>query len=164
MDKTTDASPLKRVLFLHGWCSDGSTKSAFIRSLGYEVAVPRLSDLSFWRAVVTAQIAFSEFRPNVIVGSSRGGAVALGVDSGTTPLVLLAPAWKHFTFIRGYERPGVVIHSPFDQIIPSSDSLELSLIMRGLRLVMTGRDHQLNDPEARQALADALREFTEPLP
>jgi hypothetical protein len=30
-----------------------------------------------------------------VVGSSRGGAVAMNIDAGATPLVLLCPAWTN---------------------------------------------------------------------
>lgn len=60
----------KKVLFLHGWSSDGGNKTAFMRSLGYDVKTPSLSDWAFTSAVRTAQEAFDQFKPNVIVGLS----------------------------------------------------------------------------------------------
>jgi uncharacterized protein len=83
---------MKKGLFLHGWSSDGGMKTMFMRSLGYDVQNPNLSDWFFSRAVRQAQAAYDEFQPDVIVGSSRGGAVAMALNSGDTPLVLLAPA------------------------------------------------------------------------
>ncbi len=68
---------MKKVLFLHGWSSDGGSKSAFMRSLGYDVHNPNLSDWFLSRAVRQAQAAYDKFQPDVIVGSSRGGTVAL---------------------------------------------------------------------------------------
>jgi hypoxanthine phosphoribosyltransferase len=44
----------------------------------------------------TAQAEFDQHQPDVIVGSSRGGAVALNINSKDTPLVLLCPAWKNW--------------------------------------------------------------------
>jgi hypothetical protein len=50
----------------------------------------------------------------------------------------------------------VVIHSPADRWVPIRDSTELCLLNPFLRLVKAGRDHRLNDPEARAALSEAL--------
>src|ERR1700688_501743 len=79
--KFEEVQSVKKVLFLHGWSSDGGTKTAFLRSLGYDVSTPRLSDWFFSRAVAQAQAAYDQIRPDVIVGS-RGGAVAMSMDSG----------------------------------------------------------------------------------
>ena len=156
---------MKKVLFLHGWSSDGSTKTAFLQSLGYNVITPRLSDWWFTRAVSQAQAAFDEFHPDVIVGSSRGGAVAMAIDSATTPLILLAPAFKRWGKARAVKKNTVVIHSPFDECVPFEGSVELCKTS-GIRLVAAGLDHRLNCGEARRALEKALATVmvTDPLP
>jgi predicted alpha/beta hydrolase family esterase len=146
---------MKKVLFLHGWSSDGGTKTAFLRSLGYDVLTPRLSDWSFARAVAQAQEAYDQFHPDVIVGSSRGGAVAINMDSGETPLILLAPAWKKWGQARSVKSGCVVIHSPHDEFVPYSDSVELCG-KSGSKLVAAGKDHRLNCWEGRMALNEAL--------
>jgi len=146
---------MKRVLFLHGWFSDGGTKTMFMRSLGYNVTTPRLSDWSFSKAVVQAQAAYDEFRPDVIVGSSRGGAVAMNMDSGDTPMILLAPAWKRWGKAAAVKKNAVVIHSPHDDVVPFEDSVELCC-KSGARLIAAGEDHRLNDRRAMDALANLL--------
>ena len=35
-------------------------------------------------------------QPQVVVGSSRGGAVAINIESGEAKLVLLCSAWKKY--------------------------------------------------------------------
>jgi hypothetical protein len=148
---------MKKVLFLHGWMSDGGTKTMFLRSLGYDVVTPRLSDWSFTGAVQTAQAAFNAFCPDVIVGSSRGGAVAMNLDSGETPLILLAPAWKVWGTARSLNKNCIVIHSPHDEFIPLSASTELCDRSRAT-LVIAGKDHRLNCDEGQRALKDALQQ------
>lgn len=148
----------KKVLFLHGWSSDGAKKTAFMRFLGYDVLTPRLSDWWFRRAIAQAQAAHDAFRPDVIVGSSRGGAVALNLDSDDTPLVLLAPAWKRWgqaTVVKNPSR-SIIVHSPNDDVVPFEDSIELCLSSPGLSIIPGGQDHRLNDPQARKALERAL--------
>jgi hypothetical protein len=88
-----DRSAPPKVLFLHGWSSDGAAKTGFLWSLGYAVRTPRLTNWSFAAALRTAQTTFDEYKPDVIVGSSLGAAVAMAMQRDT-PLVLLAPAWR----------------------------------------------------------------------
>ena len=49
-----------------------------------------------------------------------------------------------------------MIHSPADRWVPIRDSTKLCLLNPFLRLVKAGRDHRLNDPDARAALREAL--------
>ncbi|MEI7686111.1 MAG: alpha/beta hydrolase [Planctomycetota bacterium] len=146
----------KKVLFLPGWFSDGGTKAAFMRSLGYDVRTPRLSDWFFRRAVVQAQRAFEDMKPDVIVGASRGGGVAMDLDSGDTPMILMAPAWRRWCRNRRCKSGTVIIHSIRDECVPFGDSLELCRGNIEVPLIATGEDHRLNDSEARSALASAL--------
>jgi pimeloyl-ACP methyl ester carboxylesterase len=89
MDTTT------KVLFLHGKESGpGGTKPTFLVENGYTVINPALPAEDFEAALRIAQAAFDEHAPAVVVGSSRGGAVAMNIRSGNVGMVLLAPAWK----------------------------------------------------------------------
>ena len=84
-----------KILFLHGWQSTpGGLKPTYLRDHGHEALNPALPDDDFDAAVRIAQAAYDQGQPDVVVGSSRGGAVAMNIDSGDTPLVLLCPAWK----------------------------------------------------------------------
>jgi len=143
-----------RVLLLPGWSSSGSLKRAYLGFLGYDVMTPRLSSWFFCWAVAQAQDAFDSFHPDVVVGSSRGGAVAMNIDSGHTPVILLAPAWKRWGKTRLVKKNCIVIHSPFDQYVPFSDSVELCEAS-GV-LIAAGVDHRLNCWEARRALREAI--------
>ena len=148
----------RKVLFLHGLSSDGGRKTAFMRSLGYDVTTPHLSDWSFHRAVAQAQAVYDELQPDVVVGSSRGGSVAMNLSSGETPLVLLAPAWKRWGKADRIIKPrSFVIHSFHDEVVPYDDSVTLWVNSRGLELICAGVDHRLNDAEAQQTLAFALQ-------
>ena len=146
---------MKKILFLHGWSSDGGTKSAFLRSLGYDVLTPSLSDWSFTTAIAQAQAAYHQFDPAVIVGSSRGGSVAMNMDSGDSPLILLAPAWRRWGNARSVKKNCVVIHSPTDEFVPYQDSVELCGTS-GATLIAQGEDHRLNCEEGRRAMEEAL--------
>ena len=83
------------ILFLHGWQSTpGGEKPTYLKEHGHDVLNPVLPDDDFVAAVRIAQTEYELHRPGVVVGSSRGGAVAMNIDSGDTPLVLLCPAWN----------------------------------------------------------------------
>jgi len=84
-----------KILFLHGWQSvPGGVKPTFLARHGHEVVNPALPDEDFSEAVEIAQAEFDRHQPAVVVGSSRGGAVAMNINSGEAKLVLLCPAWK----------------------------------------------------------------------
>ena len=89
------------ILFLHGWHSvPGGVKPSYLASHGHEVINPALDDDDFAAAIGTAQAEYNRHRPGVIVGSSRGGAVAMNLDAGSTQMVLLCPAWKRWGSVR----------------------------------------------------------------
>ncbi len=78
------------ILFLHGLNSTpGGIKPTYLKDHGHTVFNPALPDDDFDEAVRIAQGEFDRGKPDVVVGSSRGGAVAMNIDSGSTPLVLL---------------------------------------------------------------------------
>ena len=148
-----------KVFFLDGLGSNPTgRKPAFLRGHGFEVAYPVLPEWDFDGAVRTAQDAFDADRPEVIVGYSRGGAVAMSMASGDVPLVLLAPAWKYLGTANTVKARTVVLHSLNDVLVPIDDSRELvrgsGLPETALRVV--GEEHDMDDPGALQALLDAV--------
>lgn len=66
------------ILFLHGWNSvPGGVKPTYLKEHGHSVINPKLPDEDFEEAVRIAQAEFDKHHPVVVVGSSRGGAVAM---------------------------------------------------------------------------------------
>ena len=113
-------------LFLHGWQSvPGGVKPTFLARHGHEVINPKLPDEDFEEAIRIAQEQFDKHQPDVVVGSSRGGAVALNINSGSAKLVLLCPAWKKWGTARTVKPGTVILHSQGDDVIPFGDSEEL---------------------------------------
>ena len=111
----------------------------------------------------TAQAEYDRHRPDVIVGSSRGGAVAMNLDAGSTPLVLLCPAWKRWGTVKR-ARPGtVILHSEADDVIPIAESRELVRVS-GLpesALIVVGTDHRLAEPGPLRAMLEACERSAE---
>jgi hypothetical protein len=139
-----------KILFLHGWHSvPGGVKPTYLKDHGHEVINPALDDDDFADAVATAQAQFDQHQPQVVVGSSRGGAVAMNIDSGAAKVVLLCPAWKNWGTARTVKPGTVILHSRADDVIPFADSVELSRNsgLPGSALIEVGNDHRLADKE-----------------
>lgn len=147
------------ILFLHGWTSTpGGLKPTYLKNHGHEVLNPALPDEDFDTAVRIAQAEFDGHHPDVVVGSSRGGTVAMNIDSADTPLVLLCPAWRHWGTARKVKPGTVILHSPADETVPFADSQDL-LKNSGLpesALIAVGTEHRLADPEALKAMLEAV--------
>lgn len=146
-----------KVLFLHGWHSvPGGVKPTYLVTHGLEVINPKLDDDDFSVAIDTAQLEFNTHRPEVVVGSSRGGAVAMNIDSADARLVLLCPAWKRWGHARKV-RPGtIILHSQADDIIPYDESIELAKNSNAT-LIEVGHDHRLADEASLAALLWACK-------
>lgn len=147
-----------KILFLHGWNSVvGGVKPTYLMDHGQEVINPALPHEDFAAAVRIAQVEFDQHQPQVIVGSSRGGAVAMNMDSGGAKLVLLCPAWKKYGAARTVKPGSVILHSRADDVVPFADSQELvrNSGLPASALVEVGSDHRLADPEPLAAMLAA---------
>lgn len=142
---------MTRVLFLHGASAGphGRKRQALDGERDFTVTAPALpfpsvgdvvrtvmnptaGDWSgYRRACEVAQAAADAFGPDVIVGSSMGGAVALGIES-PAGRVLIAPATTlHVVRVPGLPREWripartVILHSGSDEIVPFAASARL---------------------------------------
>ena len=143
-----DRSATLKILFLHGWHSTpGGVKPSHLIRHGHEVINPALDDDDWIAALRTAQAEFDRHRPDVVVGSSRGGALAMNLDAGETPLVLLCPAWKRWGVAKTVKPGTAILHAEADDVIPIDDSRELVRAsgLSGSALVVVGTDHRLAD-------------------
>jgi pimeloyl-ACP methyl ester carboxylesterase len=147
------------VLFLHGWNSKpGGVKPSYLTEHGHTVINPPLPDDDFAESVRIAQAAFDQHQPAVVVGSSRGGAVAMNIDTKGAALVLLCPAWKKWGTATTVKPGAIILHSKADDVVPVAHSREL-VIQSGLpatALVIVGNDHRLADPEPLAAMLAAV--------
>ncbi|MFM7844641.1 MAG: alpha/beta fold hydrolase [Planctomycetota bacterium] len=137
-----------RILFLHGWHSVvGGVKPTYLRDHGHTVLNPALDDDDFQAALATAQALFDKQQPTVVVGSSRGGALAMNLRADTARLVLLCPAWRSWGQATTIKPGSVILHSRADDVVDFADS-ELLIRNSGLppwALVEVGHDHRLAD-------------------
>jgi predicted alpha/beta hydrolase family esterase len=144
-----------KVLLLHGKESQpGGTKAQAIEGAGHELINPDLR--TGWpESVQIAQDAVDEHSPDVVVGSSRGGALAMNIDTNGASRVLIAPAWKMFGSADTVPSDTVIIHSEADDIILFEDSVDLAN-RTGAKLVAAGKNHRMGDSEALAALVSYL--------
>lgn len=147
-----------KVLFLHGWHSaPGGVKPTYLKDHGHEVINPALDDDNFAVALATAQAEFDQHQPQVVIGSSRGGAVAMNIEFGDAKLVLLCPAWKNWGTVKIVKANTVILHSRADDVIPFADSEELvrNSGLPAWTLIEVGTDHRLADPEPLEMMLEA---------
>ena len=86
---------------------------------------PALPDEDFAESVRIAQAELDHHNPDVVVGSSRGGAVAMNVDARRAALVLLCPAWKKWGTATTVKPGTIILHSESDDVVPIAHSREL---------------------------------------
>lgn len=151
---------MKKILFLHGLESKpGGSKAKYLEKSGYEVINPHLPKWSWDESVENAQNEIDAHEPDVIVGSSRGGAVALSVNPKGAKLVLIAPAWSRFipdTKFEYVDKTTCVIHCPEDDLVEIGDSQRITEAT-GANLIRAGISHRMSDEEALEAILDAVR-------
>ena len=151
------------ILFLHGWQSTpGGVKPTYIKNHGHTVLNPLLPDDDFDEAVRIAQAEFDRGTSrDVVVGSSRGGAVAMNIARSDATLVLLCPAWKRWGTATTVKPGTIILHS--------------ALLMRRCRfpirknwsgnsgfvasdsLIEVGTEHRLADKKSLAADAEGVR-------
>ncbi len=148
-----------KILFLHGWQSTpGGLKPTYLKDHGHEVINPHLPDDDFDAALKIAQAEYDQHQIDVVVGSSRGGAIAMNIGSGDTPLVLLCPAWKTWGTATRATSNTTILHSRADETVPFADSEEL-VANSGLpteSLIEIGFEHRLADEESLGMMVKAV--------
>jgi|TARA_Y100000310_G_scaffold338790_1_gene429475 hypothetical protein len=146
----------KKVLFLHGLESKpGGTKPTFLQEHGFEILNPLLPKKDFLKSCDIAQGLVDSHQPDVIVGSSRGGAVAMAIDPKGAELILIAPAWVNFLGPSQVPARASILHSQLDDVVPFANSFDLS-VKSGASLVDCGRGHRMDDPDALEKLLEVV--------
>lgn len=154
-----------RVLFIHGL--EGSPQGAKARYLAarFDARTPAMDTSDLEGSIAAQAHAVVDFAPDVVVGSSYGGAVAVALlarGAWRGPTVLLAPAAGRLDV--GNALPeGVavtVVHAARDAIIPREDSEALAATGTAgrVRLVVVDDEHRLDTLLAGDGLAAIVRE------
>jgi hypothetical protein len=147
-----------KILFLHG--KEGTpegTKSTFLVSSGYLVISPALPKDDWELSMRRAEDSFIAHKPDVVIGSSRGGAIACALDTGNIPKVLIAPAYKHFGgYITDIDKTTTILHCKSDDIVLYSGSVELEDTY-GCNLIECGDNHRMSDKGALEKLLEVVK-------
>ncbi len=150
-----------KILFLHGLESaPGGKKPKFLESLGHDVLNPALLKEDFEASVQIAQKIYDNESPDVVVGSSRGGAVAMALEGVSVKTVLIAPAYRKYEVIPTHvTRSGekVILHSICDEVISVKDSADL-VTDHGYHLHVCGSDHRMSDTDALTMLEKVIND------
>ena len=146
-----------KIVYLHGLnSSPNSFKRQAIEKMGHEVYAPFLMPDNWEQSVLVAREYIEMVKPDVVVGSSRGGAVAMAAG-GKQRLVLIAPAWSKYCPWCTTSSTTKIIHSKSDDVIPYADS-ELLAKTFGAALIESGNDHRMNDSSTLNLLSRIIKE------
>jgi len=152
---------LPKILFLHGLESKpGGSKVKYLQYKGYHVLNPLLPAKDFSESIKLAQEVLDTDLPDVVIGSSRGGAIALSMNiPDTIRIILIAPAWNKREQLKipdsveyKLNKNMTILHSRHDKVVPYEDSLAL-----GLKLVACGLSHRMNDHSALRQLDNIIK-------
>ena len=154
-----------RVLFIHGL--EGSPQGAKSQYLAarFDAHTPSMDTSDLPGCIETRARAVASFGPDVVVGSSYGGAVAVALlarGAWRGPTVLLAPAAGRLDITDPLPEgvPVTVVHAARDAIIPRehSEALAATGSPDRVRLVVVDDEHRLDTLLAGDGLADLVRE------
>ena len=157
-----------RVQFIHGL--EGSPQGNKARALAaeFETTTPAMDTSHFEACVALHAETVRRFEPDVLVGSSFGGAVALALlqrEQWSGPTLLLAQAGLR-QGLRAKIPPGVrvwLVHARGDDVVPIADSQRLarSGTPGFVRLFEVDDDHALHAFVTSGRLVSMLRELWE---
>ena len=150
----------KTILFFHGLNSSPlGEKAKFLAGTGHQIITPWLPADDWEKTIKVAQECVSAYRPDIIVGSSRGGAVALNIKSEKKgcKLILIAPAWKKYGKVSKTSPNAAILHSKKDDIVPYKDSVRLSA-NSGCKLYEVGDSHRMNEGDVYEMIENLIGE------
>lgn len=154
-----------RVLFVHGLMSSPQGTKAVYLAERFEARTPAMNVGDFMGCVAQQAAEIDAFEPDVVVGSSFGGAVVLsllnqGLWKGPT-LLLAQAAVKMDPDARLPEgQPVLLVHGTRDEVVPIEHSRRLAQTgSPGLvRLLEVDDTHRLTGLVESDRLADLVRE------
>ncbi|HMJ14184.1 MAG TPA: YqiA/YcfP family alpha/beta fold hydrolase [Polyangiaceae bacterium] len=161
---TAGAETRLRVLFVHGLESSPQSSKALFLAEHFVARTPAMDTSSFEACVTLQAREIAEFRPDVVVGSSFGGAVvvallARGAHRG--PTLLLAPAQRHYP-VEERLPEGVavqIVHGTRDEVvdIAGSRALARSGTPGLVQLLEVDDEHRLQSLVTSGRLAELVR-------
>ena len=155
-----------RVQFIHGLEGSPQGSKARLFAEHFETITPEMDTSSFDVSVDTQAAALSEFHPDILVGSSFGGAVAVELLARRLwqgPTLLLAQAAIHYDPAASLP-PGVpvwLVHGKGDALVDPEQSRRLAATANSdeVRLIEVDDDHPLHASVSSGAIIDWVKEL-----
>jgi pimeloyl-ACP methyl ester carboxylesterase len=155
-----------RVQFIHGLEGSPQGSKARLFAEHFETITPEMDTSSFEGSVDTQAAALSEFHPDILVGSSFGGAVAVELLARRLwqgPTMLLAQAAIHYDPAASLPLgiPVWLVHGTGDTLIDPEQSRRLAATANSddVRLIEVDDDHPLHASVASGAIIDWVKEL-----
>jgi hypothetical protein len=155
-----------RVQFIHGLEGSPQGSKARLLAENFDARTPAMDTQDYEACVAVQSEALQEFEPDVLVGSSFGGAVAVSLlERGLWrgPTLLLAQAAVHYD--AGASLPtGVrvwLVHGLADTLVDPEDSRKLAATGSPelVRLLEVDDDHPLSETTSSGRLVEIVREL-----
>ena len=156
-----------RVQFAHGLEGSPQGTKARLLSANFDARTPAMDTSDFEACVAVHRHELASFRPDVLVGSSYGGAIAVALlQSGewSGPTLLLAQAALQLGLPAELPRNAAVgpvwlVHGHRDDVIDPEDSRRLAAAgpASRVRLIEVDDDHPLNESVASGKLLEWVR-------
>jgi len=152
-----------RVLFVHGLMSSPGGRKARYLAQRFDSITPRMETGDFPGCLETQRRAIAAHRPDVVVGSSFGGAVLVelirrGEWSGATLLLAQAALKLDATARLPSTLPVLLVHGRADEVVPVEHSRTLAATSPAARLIETEDEHRLVELTRSERLAELVRE------
>ena len=155
-----------RVQFIHGLESSPRGTKAQILAASFEALTPAMDTGDFAGCVALQAETVERFAPDVLVGSSFGGAVAVallqrGSWHGPTLLLAQAAVKLHLPVQLPTPAPVWLVHGTRDDIVDPEDSRRLAAAgaPERVRLIEVDDDHKLQTTVASGRLVSLVREL-----
>jgi predicted esterase len=161
---TTTRNGPRRVQFVHGLESGPGAAKAVYLARFFETETPAMDTTNFEGSVATQIARLADVAPDVLVGSSFGGAVALAMlqrGAFEGPTLLLAPAHRHCRIEERIpeDRSVLIVHGRADDVVSIDGSRALAKTgTRGrVELVEVDDGHRLGVLLEGDRLAELVR-------
>ncbi len=155
-----------RVQFIHGLEGSPQGSKAQLLAAHFDALTPAMNTLDFEACVASQARVLGEFRPQLLIGSSFGGAVAVALlqrELWRGPTLLLAQAAQRLGLEPRLPQqvPVWIVHGLRDELVDPEDSRALaqSGTPGRVRLVLLDDDHPLSGFVEGGGLVSLVREI-----